>query len=281
MTRDRADHDPGWTARLSHAGVRMDLFESMSDDHDWNLLEASVLEAARESTPSDDDLYPLLARLWTRTLPPADWPPRAPSVARRCAVALVSRRACEIDRQWGFPTDESVRTVREAVIDELALSAADLLAVLAEHWPQVASLEMPIDEGSSLLAFAEEVLLKPLVGAGLQLWLVLRTPLPVLRERTDPGGRDGWDEWSILSGDDWGDLADAELIRLGHRRRELPEVGDESAWLLADARAADHAARCDRAGRGEHRPHLRVPRRSHAHHLTRAPRCRPRARARG
>ncbi|MDQ3149805.1 MAG: hypothetical protein M3Q38_07790 [Chloroflexota bacterium] len=166
----------------------------------------------------------------------------APSVARRCATALSSRHACEIDGQWGSPTDWSVRMVRGAVIDELALSVDDLLAALAENWRELASLEMPINEGSSLLAFANEVLLQPLLGACLQLWLVERAPLAVGCERTDPGERDEWSEWSILSGDDWRDLVDAELIRLGHPRRAELKDGDEFAWQLADARAAHHAA---------------------------------------
>lgn len=83
------------------------------------------------------------------------------------------------------------------------------------------------DTGPSLLAFAEEVL-KPLVGACLQLWLVLRAPLPVRRDRAAPSQRDGWDEWSILSGDGWWRVVEAELIRFGHPRRVVAN-GDELA----------------------------------------------------
>jgi hypothetical protein len=239
MRPNDAARDPGWTERLKRAGVRTDLFESMSDDYEWHVYEASVLQAARDSVLSDDDLYPLLVRLWTGTLPAVDWPPRAPSVARRCASALASRQRCEIDAKFGFPTEGSIEMVRDALIDELGLSVVGLLDVLAEHWQQLASMEMQ-DAGSSLFSFAEEMLLKPIVGACLQLWLVLLAPLPARRDRAAPRERDGWGEWSILSGDGWWDNAEAELIRLGHPRRVVAD-GDELAAQLADARAANHA----------------------------------------
>ena len=55
------------------------------------VLAAQTIEpyAASESRLSDDDLYPLLVRLWAGDWPRVDWPADAPALTRRCATRLV------------------------------------------------------------------------------------------------------------------------------------------------------------------------------------------------
>ena len=91
-----AERDAGWAARVAGAGVRIDLWDTDLEDHEFVLLGATILRAARQGTLSDADLYPLLVRLWNGRLPTA-WPAGAPMVARRCATALAAQAACELE----------------------------------------------------------------------------------------------------------------------------------------------------------------------------------------
>ena len=154
-------HDPEWAARVKAAGVPLELFDSLGDDPEYFALQRAILLAARDALLSDEDVHPLLVRIWLGYWPTVDWPPDAPALTRRCAAILTAHHDCVIDRRYDFPTDASLKAVRDVIIAELALTPAALLAVLADHWPQLRDLEIP-DEGScSLLSYAEDVLLGP------------------------------------------------------------------------------------------------------------------------
>jgi hypothetical protein len=236
MTADRSD-TAGWLARVAAGGIDTDLLATQGGDHGWYLLQDSALAAARHATLTDDDLYLLLARLWAGEMPSIQWPARAASVMRRSATRLAARYRYET--RDGFATDGALQLSRIAVITDLDLTPAALLAVLVDHWHELAAEEMPYGHGSSLLAFAVDTLLEPLTGACAYLWSVLDAPRSpaAIPEVADP---EDWRDWSILSGDDWNELVGAELTRLG-RPQPVPDDGDEAAALLASARAGDLA----------------------------------------
>jgi hypothetical protein len=227
-----AERDARWAARVAGAGVRIDLWGTDLKDHEFVLLGATILRAARRGTLSDADLYPLLVRLWNGRLPTA-WPAGAPMVARRCATALAARAACELEGATCAPTDRSLKAAREAVVAELRLTPNALLSALVDHWDDVAGLEMPSGGGCSLLAFARHVLLEPLIGAVALIWSTLDSS-PGRPECADLA----WDEWSVLAGSDWSAVVAAELVELGRPGRRVPDDADEAAGLLAYARAA-------------------------------------------
>jgi hypothetical protein len=132
------------------------------------------------------------------------------------------------------PRDESLRAAREAVITDLALTQRDLLAALTEHWEQLADLEMPTGGGCSLLAFAQHVLLEPVVGACALIWSMLET-------NTSTATADAtvaWDEWCPLTSGDGSAVVASELARVGRPAEHVPEDADAAAQLLAAARAA-------------------------------------------
>lgn len=213
--------------------MRLELFETDLDDHEFALLEAAILHALIHASLSDEDLYPLLVRLWTWRMPPVDWPPQAAAVARRCATALAADATCELETFVYAPTDLSLQATRVAIVTELGLTASDLLAALEHHWQQLAGLEMPVDAGCSLLAFARHVLLEPLVGACALIWSTLETP-----STTSSPATSAWDEWSPVDSGAWSAVVAAELSRLGQPTPHVPGDGDAAAELLALARAA-------------------------------------------
>jgi hypothetical protein len=143
--------------------VPIDLWDTDLDERGFVLLAEMILRATREAALSDEDLYPLLVRLWNGRPPLVAWPPEAPAIARRCAVALAAQATCELDGATYAPTDRSVKAAGEAVVAELRLTSSELLSALADHWAEVADSEMP-NGGSSLLAFARHVLLDPVAG---------------------------------------------------------------------------------------------------------------------
>jgi len=228
-------HDADWVARVVEARVRLDLFDFADDDYAFALLGVTIVRAVSDSALSDDDAYPLLVRFWDGQWPRVDWPAHAPAVARRCAGTLAQGGGCEMDAIVYAPTDESLRTARDAVIAELGLTQRDLLAALAEHWDEVADMEMPIDSGCSLLAFARHVLLGPLVGACALIWSTLdstatttgATPMTIT-----------WDEWSPMDIDAWGEVVTDELDRLARPAQRVPAGCEAADDLLASARAA-------------------------------------------
>lgn len=228
-------HDAGWSARVVDAGVRLDLFDAADDDDAFALLGVTIVRAVSDSALSDDDAYPLLVRFWDGQWPRVDWPAHAPAVARRCATTLSQSGGCELDAILYAPTDESLRATRDAVIAELGLTQRDLLTALAEHWDEVANLEMPIDGDCSLLAFARHVLLEPLVGACALIWSTLDSA-----ETTTRGAqaRTTWDDWSPVDIDDWSGVVARELSRLAQPVQPVPADADAAADLLASARAA-------------------------------------------
>jgi hypothetical protein len=243
MTGSRAlsAHDAAWSARVTAAGVRIDLWETDLDDRGFVLLGETILHAARDAALSDEDLYPLLVRLWNGCPPPVAWPPAAPKIARRCAAALAAQGICELDGATCAPTDLSLKAARKAVVAELNITPSELLSVLADHWAEVADLEMPTGGGCSLLAFAQHVLLEPLVGAAALLWSALDSP-PGRPECTDQA----WDDWSPVAGSNWTAVVAAEFGELGRPAEDVPEDADEAAGLLASARADLIRSRGDR-----------------------------------
>lgn len=246
MIHDQTDY-LDWVARVTEAGVRIDLFEGQRDDYDWCVLVDSILSAAGSVLLCDEDLYPLLARLWTGQRRVAQWPPCAPGVVRRCATQLAADQTYEYT-PWGSPTERSLRLAREAVIADLQLTPAVLLSELAQQWPDLATRRMPYGCGSSLLAFAEDTLLEPVTGACMYLWSVLETPSTSLRVSPAvdySADLQEWTEWSILSDPDWRDVVSRELGRLGRRCDNVPADGDQTAMLLASERAADFAVHGD------------------------------------
>ena len=136
------------------------------------------------------------------------------------------------------PTDASLFAASDAIIADLALTERDLLAALADHWEQLADLEMPIDGGCSLLAFARHVLLAPVVGACALIWSRLDVPAAGAPASDGEEVTISWDEWSPITNDDWGAAAGAELEQLGRPALRDAANADEAAEMLADARAA-------------------------------------------
>lgn len=258
--------DAGWAARVLEAGVRLDLFDAADDDYAFALLGITILQAVSDSALSDEDTYPLLVRFWDGQWPRVDWPRQAPAVARRCATALAQSGTCELDTLLNTPTDQSLRVTCDAVIAELGVTQTDLLTVLAEFWHEVADLEMPIDGGCSLLAFARRVLLDPLVGACALIWSTLDSAAMAT------GGDEAtitWDDWSPVDINDWSGVVSHELGRLGHPVQRVPGDADAAADLLASARAAllgsqDGAERVaasivrSQAGRATRAPSIRL-----------------------
>ena len=184
-----APHDPEWAARVKAAGVPLELFDSLGDDSEYFALQRAILHAAHDALLSDEDVHPLLVRNWSGYWPAVNWPPNAPALTRRCAAILASQQKCEVDRTIDLPTDDSMKAVRDVIIAELALTPTNLLAVLADHWPQLRDLKIP-DEGScSLLSFAEDVLLTPLISACVQIWIVVDQPPPHTPPAPAPGRR--------------------------------------------------------------------------------------------
>ncbi len=238
MTEPTADAT--WTVRVAHAGVPVHLLDGGFDDDEFALLELMILRAAHDSRLSDEDLYLLMARYWVGRLPTVDWPPQAPTVARHCATALARRCACELDTFTGSPKKDRRRMARNAIVQHLELTPVRLLSVLSAHWPELAHLEVPVDEASSLLAFAEHVLLEPVIAACLLLWSVLGPP-----PKDAAGGAisdipttHSWDAWSPLEIAERPQAAHAELARLGWRADAAPASCDDADEMLASARAA-------------------------------------------
>lgn len=228
-------HDVDWAVRVLEAGVCLDLFDRADDDNAFALLGVTILRAVSDSALSDEDAYPLLVRFWNGDWPRIDWPAHAPAVARRCAAALAERGTCELESLLYAPTNESLRLARDAIIADLGLTAAELLAALAEHWDEVAALEMPTDGSCSLLAFARHVLLEPLVGACAMIWSTLNAE--AMSATAGSQITISWQEWSPVAIDDWVAVVAAELVRLGRPADPVPD-GDLAADLLASARAA-------------------------------------------
>lgn len=227
-------YDAGWMARVGDAGVRVELWDADLDDHGFELLSDTILDAVREATLSDDDLYPLLVRLWNGRLPLVDWPPHAPAIARRCATELATRAACEPETWTHAPTDRSLKAARDVIVADLRLTPSELLSAVADHWEHLAGLQMPTSGGCSLLAFARHVLLEPVVGACALVWSTLDS----MGSNPEATGTFAWGEWSPVPGDNWSDVVSAELARLGQPPRRVPDNGDEASAMLASARAA-------------------------------------------
>lgn len=233
MTRPPAvDND--WDARVVQAGVRVDLWDNDRDDFDFALLSDTILRASSESRLSDDDLYPLLVRLWVGGWPQVDWPPAAPALTRRCATALAAKGSSVMDAMLRAPTTQALTAAREAIIAELDLTEGMLLSALADRWEQLADAELPIDSGRTLLAFARNVLLEPTVGACAMLWSTLEsTPGTVTCAAAI-----AWDDWSPIDIDDWSGVVASEIARLGLPVQPMPADGDVVAGFLASARAS-------------------------------------------
>jgi len=237
--RPEAPQDPAWAARVQAAGVPPELFDGLGDDSEYFALQRAILLAARDALLSDEDVHPLLVRIWSGYWPAVDWPPDAPALTRRCAAILASQQKCEFDRRIDFPTDDSMKAVRDVIIAELALTPTDLLAVLADHWPQLRVLEMPDEGGCSLLSFAEDVLLRPLISACVQIWIVVDQPPPQTPPAPVPGRPDAWTSWTgpQLDGE-WRPVFGDELARQGHPVDHVPDDCEVADELLASARAA-------------------------------------------
>ena len=228
-----AARDPGWIARVRAADIPIELFDAETDD-DYSIawLEATILSAARQRSLSDDDLYPLLVRVWTGSYAAIDWPSEAPQIARRCATALAAEQPCELGALH-LPTDQSIQTAHEAIVKDLGLTPADLLEVLADNWQHAEHLECRLDRRRTLLEFAGHVLIGPIAAACTLIWAALnpREGRFEARRRPQPNG------WSPVAADAWTDVVHAELAVLGQPARDVPEDGDEAALLLAYARA--------------------------------------------
>lgn len=229
--------DPAWAARVAGAGVRLELFDTLDDDYDYVDLEGPLLAAAREGSLSDEDLYPLLARFSIGRAPDIDWPTDAAGVARRCAVALAGRGA-RIELRAGQPNDRTRRIARDAVVNELRLNPSDLLGVLADHWQKLGPVSAPNRHGCSLLAFGQQLLLEPVVGACMLIWSTLQSSR--LEVAVDPSSAASteWEEWSPAAADGWIEVAHEELARLGPPARRPPGDVDQCADALARARAS-------------------------------------------
>lgn len=236
-----ATQNPGWADRVTQAGVRIDLWDTDLDDYQFATLAITILCALREASLTDEDLYPLLVRLWLGEPPAIDWPPQAPTIARRCATALASRSTCQLDSFTFGPTDAALNAAREAIIAELRLTRSGLLAVLIEHWEQLAHLEMPFECESTLLIFARNVLLEPVVGACAYIWSTLdsRSSSP------DPAETFPWNGWSPVAPVDWRNVVTAELDRLHEPPNRHPPDDGQGVGIdskrdtdLAAARAA-------------------------------------------
>jgi len=225
--------DGDWVARVTEAGVRLDLWDGQFDDQEVVLLCETILRAGLESRLSDEDLYPLLVRLWSGRWPQVDWPPDAPALTRRCATKLAAKGSSVVDAMLCAPSNDSRNAAREAIVADLNLTTGALLSVLADHWEELADAEMPIDGGRTLLAFARDVLLEPIVSACAMLWSTLDSaPGSVNATATIAS-----EEWSPLDNDDWIDLAVSEVARLGDPVPDMPIDGEQASALLAAARA--------------------------------------------
>jgi hypothetical protein len=230
--------NPAWVARVATAGVRVGLFNTLDNDDDYLALQTSILTAARDATLSDEDLYPLLARYWIGR-PPFDWPPDAAAVARRCAVALAGRPV-ELELDAGRPSDRTRQLAQQAVIEDLQLTPPELLAVLADHWQQLARWQVPRAWEYSLLDIARQLLLEPVAGACIVLWSTLQPAAVTPAAGPAASGLSGWDTWSIDFDDDvqvWIQVTEAELVRLGQPALRMADSLYEIAVLLARARA--------------------------------------------
>jgi hypothetical protein len=227
--------DSGWADRVTAAGVRIDLWDTDLDDYQFAILAITILHAVRESTLSDEDVYPLLVRFWTGTRPAIDWPPNAPQVARRCATVLAARGTCELDSFISAPSDESLNAAREAIIADLGLTCGGLLSILADHWEQLAPLKMPLEGEYTLLAFARDVLLEPVVGACVHIWSTLDTGSASLPA---PAQMLAWNGWCGDTSDQWASVIATEPTRLGQPVQHVPDDVDEATMRLAAARAA-------------------------------------------
>ncbi|MGI8803326.1 MAG: hypothetical protein ACR2KV_14365 [Solirubrobacteraceae bacterium] len=202
---------------------------------------------AADSNLSDEEFYARFVRAWTGFPPALDWPCQAPAIARRCAIVLAARGPCEFITVLRIPTGASVDVAREAVIDDLQLTPGGLLAVLADHWEQLAPLEMPLDDEPSLLGFARHVLLEPVAGGCAYMWAMLHL---TSRDFLDPptaydAPMGAWQGWSPVWGDEWSSVVASELVRLGRPTPHLPDDADEGAMTLAAARAAVLGTRDD------------------------------------
>lgn len=229
--------DPAWVARVANAAVRIELFDTVDDPDDYLELQTSIMTAARDATLSDEDLYPLLARYWIGR-PPFEWPPGAAAVARRCAVALAARPV-EFELDGGRPSDRTRLLAEEAVIEDLQLTPAKLLAVLADHWQQLARRQVPSGWQYSLLDIARRLLLEPVAGACIVLWWTLQPAAVQPAAGPAEPGLGGWDAWSIDFADDVDvrvQVAGAELVRLGQPALRLADHVNDRA-VLARARA--------------------------------------------
>jgi hypothetical protein len=136
--------DAGWATRVAKAGVHVKLWDNDLDDHRFALLGATILRAVRESTLSDEDLYPLLVQFWIGRPPTVDWPPEAATIVRRCATELAAHGSCELDEWVYAPTNRSLLAARNTIFGELRLAPRELLVALADHWEELSHLEMPI-----------------------------------------------------------------------------------------------------------------------------------------
>ena len=237
--RAEAPQDPAWVARVKAAGVPLELIDSLGDDREYFALQRAILHAAHDALLSDEDLHPLLVRNWSGYWPAVNWLPNAPALTRRCAAILASQQICEFDRTIDLPTHDSMKAVRDVIIAELGLTPTNLLTVLADHWPQLRDLEMP-DEGScSLLSFAEDVLLRPLISACVQIWIVVDQPPPHTPPASAPGSPDAWMSWTgPQRNGEWRPAFGDELARQGHAVDHVPDDFEVADELLASARAA-------------------------------------------
>lgn len=220
-------NDLGWATRVASAGVRLEMLERKLEGPEAELLAGSVLRAARSGALCDRDLYPLLVRLWTGGPPLVDWPPKAAEVARRCATALAAQHQCDLALSSWTPGQRSLQQAREAIVRDLDLVPRDLLIVISDRWPEVASSPMPCDGTQSLLAFAQHVLLEPVVGACALIWSTLQ---PVTG---DPGE---WEAWSPLATGAWCHVAHTELKLLGGDG-DVPDDVERADEMLASQRA--------------------------------------------
>ena len=65
--RPQPPQDAAWAARVKEAGVPLERFDTLGDDHEYFALQRAILLAARDALLSDDDLHPLLVRIWSGT----------------------------------------------------------------------------------------------------------------------------------------------------------------------------------------------------------------------
>lgn len=237
MTVDRS-RDAGWVARVAAAGVPVELFAAIDDRDDFLELQRASLGAVSEARLSDDDAYSLVTFLWWRGWPPILWPADASAVARRCAAELSGQMPCELHPVTNRPTPESIQAARDAIVADLRLMPGDLLAAVADHWHELSGIAMPDDDSPrTLLAFAEHVLLEPLIGACFLIWLAADLPVPEALTIPAAWSTHPWGTWTLWS--EWPAIATDELARLGYSRDGVPpRVDDELDELLAVARAA-------------------------------------------